>query len=125
MRAWKSPRSTSAWQRSIASLRMSAALPWMGALRATRSAAARSPQQRQAAAEQRRHHQALLGLLDGALHVVTHAGEAGEVGVDVALRHRALDADDARQTEVRLAVAQAVVHRLGDAALVGGDLGER
>jgi len=42
MRALVPPASRSFWARIIASFRMSAALPWMGALRARRSAAPRS-----------------------------------------------------------------------------------
>ena len=113
------------WIRIIATLMMSAAVPCMTELTASRSPSARVCRLRTRisgtgppAAEQRRHVAVALGLLDRALDEVLHVREAREVGVDVLLRLLARDLEVLGEAERRDPVDDPEVDHLRDVALV-------
>ena len=111
---------------------MSAALPWIGALSAARSAASRtlrlllsSSGRYRRLPEHRRGVAVLAGLVDDVAQVVAHPAEPGEVllhlhlglfGGDLQLRGKAVRAQP---------VGQPVRHRLDPAPQFGGDLVDR
>ena len=120
----RSPAST----RIMASFRMSAAEPWMGVLRATRSAWARSCGRRDRISGIGRRRpsrvvppRSVARLGDGPLHVGADPRVAFEVARDVGLGGGPRDAQHLGQPEVGLPEHQPEVDRLGDAPLLGGD----
>ena len=108
---------------------MSAAVPWIGVLRAMRSASKRSAavgrvqvRQEAPAPEERAHGLALPRRLDGLLHEARDARVALEVRRDEARRLLARDAELLGERAVAHAVDDAEVDRLGGPPLVGRHL---
>ena len=115
--------------RTSATLKMSAARPWMPAFMAWRSPAWRIAEvagaqlgDRPAAAEERLGVAPLPGLGHGALHVLPHRGEGLEVGVEDVGRLLGRDAEALAQPVGLHAVGQAVGDHLRLRPLLAGDV---